>query len=45
MSPLSDDELHSIAEFLRFYRYTSIYSAVMVTLILIVFVISEILGG
>lgn len=45
MAPLNDDELHSIAEFLRFYRYTSIYSAVMLTLILIVFIVSEILGG
>lgn len=42
---MNDSEIETIADFLRCYRWTSIYSAIVLTLILIVFVVSEILGG
>lgn len=41
MANQSDD----LKEFLKAYKWTSVYSAVMLTLILIVFVVSELLGG
>lgn len=40
-----DDEINNLLDFLKFYKWTSIYSAVMLTLILAVFIISEILYG
>lgn len=40
-----DDHTHSVTEFLRFYRYTSVYIAVVVTLILVVSIFSEVFGG
>lgn len=45
MTEPDQDHLNTLAEFLRFYKYTSIYSAVMLTLILIVFIVSEIFYG
>lgn len=41
--PWEDSEHWDLWEFLRFYRATSIYSAVMVTLLFIVFILSEVL--
>lgn len=39
------DQSDDLREFLKAYKWTSIYSAVMLTLILVVFVVSELLGG
>lgn len=44
MPPPWDEEEHrEMWDFIKFYRLTSIYSAIVVTLLLIVFVISEVL--
>lgn len=41
--PWNEDDHRDMWDFIRFYRLTSIYSAVMVTILLIVFVLSEVL--
>lgn len=40
-----DQEMHNLMYYLKAYKYTSIYSAVVLTLILLVFVVSEIVNG
>lgn len=37
-----EDEHRALWDFLKLYRFTSIYSAVMVTILLIVFIASEV---
>lgn len=45
MTTLSAPDDNDLIEFLKLYKWTSIYTAFVITLILIVFVVSELLGG